>query len=284
MELFLKKAGPLHNPQGILNITALAVALPILLLLIIAAVDVIRLPIVMQQMDSSLGAGFDSLALPAEITKEGFDLAAGKDWCALLQNASGCPHCEKESHLCTGAKDSEGARKGLLNAKEQIVHELTKLGFGIFSHKEKNVVVELALYNLIVDDNGYIIEKELVSALTTSKGQRPKPEGIRDHRKLVEKMFFAGKLLRLGIPIAITEEKPGMLREHHNEKKRTFTDIPLVVMLAQVRVKHFFGFTQKLGIVPDPLDKVDDATPSLLNSSVLTAILVRPLARGIRIN
>ena len=126
------------NEKGMLNIITAALALPILLLLSAAAMDVVRFPVVKQHLYSSLQAGFDALAIEGA---NGWEIASGQNLCLLTGNNSEsekCPRCKRRiKKNCSGARDDHAASTALKNAVELLFAENTKGGFGILSHKPK---------------------------------------------------------------------------------------------------------------------------------------------------
>lgn len=269
---------PLCNSHGLINVVTVAIALPLLILILAAAVDVIRLPIIQQQIYGDAHAAYDMLFFGNESKGNNApkELLAGKSWCILKtpnNSPYDCPSCDDfgVGVSCSGAADYAAAKIALRNAGNFLLSELSdSREMAIFRHSPEDIRVHLAVYNLLVPrrvKSNRIVGKELVAEFD-SADDGGSLDYSPDFDAIVRGQFITPKNRHLGILLGdVPSDKQGA------------TDIPIVVISVAVRVKHIFGITGKLSLGANA-----KKTPGHDGSVILVVNIVRPLSRLARLS
>lgn len=253
----------LLQEKGDANIILLAAALPTLILVATAAVDIVRFPAVKQQIRSVVHAGVRNLTA----TLNGQSAAAtGLGWCVLphLSTAgNGCsslPACAVDEDCdncgCTGAADPSTAKHGLTNVGTFIVNSLKAGSVGFYSHGAEDISVDLALINLTVNPTtGEVKGREVVYTLVG--GDIGADLALSpDLTAQIDKLIVGPGNLKLGIQMGTSASK----RYFH---------VPVLVAVVGVRVHHVFNFTSEL--------RFGEKANSKADSSVVVTTVVKPL-------
>jgi len=264
LSTFCSLKAPLQNSKGVLNIVALAITLPILILLATAAVDIIRLPIVEQQLQQTALSVYDSLQ--HDNASAGFTVCAvqGKN----LRDES-CDQCSPSAKKdCSGAKDFQAGKVAVRQAVESAFQQLTSGNVGVTTHDADDVYIDISIFNILVDEDGKVIGKEIV-AERDAKQLGAVLASNYSSTNLVNEKFFNSKSPWPGPWIDVVGVRT----------KQAFPATVAIIHLS-VRVEYIFGFAAGLG-----KESVGDSKTEAVNSKdmQLEVTLLRPLTKNIRL-
>jgi|GEM_PF-5793393 len=269
----MKPARVLINQRGDTNLVVMAVALPLLLLLVTAATDIARIPIVKQQLETVIHSSFDTAVLRfSENSQSWTDPIAGRNWCAWLGHEHpeyNCPDCDEGA--CSGGKDVEVSYDGaspLKMAVDEAIRELSSSSLPLMAHANADITIRAGIFNLTVDPNGYgVTGVETVALMGGVDGEMNYPFDL--------KAYLENKL----IPRATTLKGSWLTAVVGGDLNR-YAHLSVIVVAGAVRTKHFFNFPTglRLGVTPANGGEAGGDETTILST------MVRPLARSIRLS
>lgn len=257
----------MHPEKGAINIILLAITLPLLITLSIAAYDIVRLPIVKQQLNRAVANSFHFLTYDYAGTQQ---VGTGMNWCLVTGTIPPdvtCPTCVcGDSCGCTGAKETSHAIEMSTAAINSIVGELSSNLVGTLNHSSDKIGAQVALYNVIVDQSevsGPVIGFESVSSLDgTGLGATFSPG------------FRADAIVTHYIADGETNLAPVISTRGGSDAHKTI-HIPVAVITVGVSVPHIISLPAALRF---------GSSMSDADNSVLVVEVVHPLPRSYRLS
>lgn len=275
---------PLRNESGVENIVILAVALPLLLLLIVAAVDIIRVPTAKAQVYRALNSAFDYLMVDIGNDNRLARKLNGRNWCAILpRNFPTAQDCNSTCEFttptsCSGSNFNPGGSfdfgTTLDLARNVIIDELQ--GTGIFGFgtldinnlpadaSTSDIAVKVALFYLTTKgmsvDGATSMEIVEVNSIA-EQSEWPGLDGYGMNKSLlafVTEKFVTSPAQTVGI-----EYGPNV-----------GTHVPVVALWAAVKVTHSFKWPSVIQLGDTPRTGGSHQT-----ESIVTGLIVRPLSR-----
>ena len=242
-----------NNESGVTNLVILAIALPLLVAIITGAVDVIRFPVVKQQMKNASQAAANSLGSSSQAF-------SSINWCAIPGNpdtsCEPCLECTKRNCRCKGLGNSM-AESELKQATEILFDELTSSGSGIYSSKPENVFIEGAIFTVYVDT-------------TSTEGRAVKVERIASSNgSLFGATLESSGSLEDYVSQKVLGNKLGVLVNREKKSRASSYHVGIVAFRVAVKVDHVFAFSKRL-----KFGKTDSSTN---RESVIESHIIRPL-------
>jgi len=288
----------LRSEQGDLNIAGFALSLPILLLIVTAAVDIARLPIAKQQSFATLQAGFDNFIDTQGDNATTAMLATGRDWCAFMHSSytdySECDTCgggtaTSDPPTCTVDKDAISARGGAETAIDTMLAMLQGgAGYAFLDHDLEDIEIVLGVYNLLVDkDDGTIGSAEAV--MKTNVAVRPSdataymPAGSLgysiDLDAIAAAHFTGGGPGANALGVTINTGSPSQAADGGPSADR-YTHTSVLIGAIALRINHLFPFTQGLTFGATP----EGGGPPVEGETTLLTYNIRPLPLAFRLS
>ncbi|MCB0343694.1 MAG: hypothetical protein KDD66_01180 [Bdellovibrionales bacterium] len=261
---FIRK---LCSQSGEMNIVLLAAALPTLILVATASVDIIRFPAVKQQIRAAIhssvrhltttfngqvapGTGMNWCVLPHPETS-GYK-CADQDACTADAD---CPTCG-----CSGGSDPSIGKYTLDTAGKYIIDSLMSgsSSVGFYKHSKDDIAIAIGIYNLLVNvSTGEVKQKELVYAFSGAE------LGVNldlstDLDSVIDKIIFNGDPKVLGVQIG-TSASP------------KYFNVPVMAARVGVRVHHIFNFTTGF--------RFGNSSNAKSDSSVVVTTVIKPLPK-----
>lgn len=275
---------PLRNESGVENIIIMAVALPLLLLLIVAAVDIIRVPTAKAQVYRALNSAFDYLVLDLGNDSRLARKLNGRNWCAILPRnfpaAQDCNStCEFTAPLsCVNTNFNPGgswdSSTSLDLARNVIIDELQ--GTGIFGFgtldinnlpadaSTSDIAVKVGLYNLVA--KGMSVDgatsMEIVNALPIGSSLWDGIDGYALNKNI------------LSVVLAKFVTSPSAQTVGLEYGPNAGTHVPVIALWAAVKVTHSFKWPSAIQLGDTPRTGGSHQT-----ESIVTGLVIRPLSR-----
>ena len=208
---YLKK-----NEHGLLNIVGFALILPILILFLVLASDIVRLPVAKTQLKEALSNAHRAL-------KQEDQELSGQISCLMQpeKNRGYRNNCEPFP--------KNNSIAALERSLSFVLESLTKGGKGALAHQPDNISLKAALYLAKSDSNGKIKQWDLLWQ------QDGKNVGAK-----------------LSHPINLENELKNHLKPHKELKlanwltQDKYIDVPVLVLSATVKVRNYFKLSGKL--------------------------------------
>lgn len=253
----------LHRSQkGMINVVSFAVVLPILILLLAASIDVIRLPIVKQQLLGSINNAYYSL-LVQDKTNQSLQVLAGRNLCAI-------PNADMPINVCSKVMHNEQGQIAANLALDHLMDELSqKDETGLFFHDKSRINAAIFLANLLVNNEGTIVGEEQIALVASKDGAKTKDIFKEQLDKLKNSALKGIWLSSSDLTSSGTKSN-----ETNATEKNYYTQVPIAIIQVSVPVKQIFKlsrlFSEKNGKT-----KSDETTETV------RAMLVRPLLQGV---
>ncbi len=260
----------LNSQAGEMNIVLLAAALPTLILVATAAVDIIRFPAVKQQIRAAIHASVQQLTVTLNSEVE---IGTGMNWCVLpyvdetpmgCGTAGACAVPEDCTNCgCSGGVSPTTGKYALSNAADSILTSLTGGSGAFYAHDKKDLAINVGMYNLLVNSGtGEPVGRETVYIITNSNVGGGLEFSV-DLDEIVDGLLGDASKKILGVQIG----SPTSPRYYH---------VPVLVAVVAVRVKHIFNFTDEL--------RFGHKSQSNKDSSVMLTTVIKPLPRIISLH
>lgn len=275
---------PLRNESGVENIIILAIALPLLLLLIIAAVDIIRVPTAKAQIYRALNAGYDYLMVDLGNDSRLARKLNGRNWCAILpRNFPAAQDCNSTCEFstptsCGGTDFNPGGgfdfATSLDLARNVIIDELQGSGiFGFGTLDINNLPGDASTSDIAVKVNVYNLTAKGMSVDGATSLE------IVESNYIAEQSEWAGiggygmgkSLNSLVAEKFVTSPAQTVAIEYG---PNTGTHVPIVVLWAAVKVTHSFKWPSVIKLGETPRTGGSHQT-----ESIVTGVIIRPLSR-----
>ncbi len=283
----------MRTERGLANLVIIAVALPVLILMITAATDISRVILAKSQLYHALNTGYDYLLM--NVGADGLQARNlnGRNWCALARsenrtiNDTAClaTTCEyTDPSTCTAATFTPGGPFGSTSlelARNAIIEDLK--GSGLFGFTcsaytsgpppaidsgtvaNCEIALKVGLYYLVA--RGMSVDgansRELLKAVTL--GTEAELDGLGQYvttRPVNLAGMVTAKFIDAGTPKTMGIEYGANAATH----------VPLIAIWGAVKVKHAFPF-------PDWLDLGDPLAGGTYSTSetIVSGVIMRPL-------
>ena len=267
----MRLAPSILGQRGDANIIVMAVALPVLLLLISAATDVARIPIIKQQIEGAAHAAFDAAILDEAVQAGGTfsDPLAARNWCDWIAVDHPCYDCDAcGGGDCTGSKDDQLSSDGSnpLNAvTASVIEQLSSSVVPMLAHAQADMTVKAGVFNIVVNGAGVPTSVETVRLSTANEGALAYPIDLASYATNTL-LPAAGSAIGYWTFSDAASGGPN------------YTHMGVMIIGAAVRTRHFFNFPTGLRFGETP---VEGGAPKSDETTIVTTI-VRPLARNVR--
>lgn len=273
-----------RSHRGIADLVLLAFALPLIILLITTAFDIMRIPIAKSQVYDALNSGYDYLLFNVGNDNLPARRFSGQNWCALVDDDpdAGENNCEPACSLsspqdCTGAPPIGTWNNQMLSLAQSVILEQLE-GSGLFGFGDvdpslpatagpTDMALKIGFYQLVVvgysnttTDSKVVINSEKIGEISW-EGLNGYPTARVDLDQMVRDRYVSDNTKNiLGFEYGTSDA----------------THVGLIVLWAAVRVKHSLSFPQflKLG-----LPQADGSWKT--DESIVGAQIVRVVPRGI---
>ncbi len=275
--------------RGDINLALVALSLPIVLMLGIAAADIIRVIINKQQLYAAVQSGYDYLL--AEQGGAGWAKRLyGRNRCVIVPDNldNTCRNCETANPpTCTGSPTPgsdgppywTGTPLPLVSARDAIANDVNT-GNGVFNMgpiTDNDLSIIVAAYDLIVGGataataaaSQTVIDKELLDRVEIG----PYTPNI-DTDAWIDRVFIDPGTVKVG-----------SIYGDFGANTPNATHVTVIILWATYRVDHIFSFPEWLRLGIQPVDKGSGAlTDWSADETYVSASLVRVVPYGARLD
>ncbi|MCB0359415.1 MAG: hypothetical protein KDD44_07255 [Bdellovibrionales bacterium] len=256
-----------------MNIAIVAGALPVLLLAIIAAAEITRLPLVKQQMLSAISSGEQwMVGSDSGTTRTGTSM----NWCPLfgseLMAAYSDPPCPQwkacsVGEACSKSDFADTSFAGTVadNIAKRIQDDLTG-GSGVYGHAKADVGIQVDIVNLLVARAGNPLDGAVIGHEVVASSDVMYRGIVSAAADDLMSQLFLNDNVTSAVPRLTTKGASSTPQYFH---------APLAIIWVAVRVHHAFP-------LPTALRFGASGYTSSASTSTLTATVIRPFPRIFR--
>lgn len=253
----------IKNQRGDLNVLTIALTLPILLLVIGAAADISRIPIIKQQLTSVLhGASDLILHRTARGASDVSEPAASLNWCMWLSTNQPSYACSCTDNICSDPFVSYDGASDMKAALFSAMKSLTSTTLPMLSHRSEDVALKVSVFNIEVDAHGN------PKSYTQVAGQSSGTLNVTLSEMSVIETLRASENGMRGPQI-----RPDVLVTAPGQQT---APISVAILQAAVRTKPFIGYSKVF------FDKSEESNGAA--EAIVRATIVRTLPRPMKLS